>query len=163
MYANEPAVIEREARAVSMRAAGKTYAVIANDLQVSRGVAYKLVSRALMRIVTPPSEEVRRAELAHIEILFERCFDMAHGRVYVDEDGEVSARLAELSSELCLKAIDRCVKLMDRKAKLLGLDAPTRSEVITVDSLDAEIARLEAELATQTGAFAPEEQEEVMS
>jgi len=34
----------------------------------------------------------------------------------------------------------------ERKAKMLGLDAPTRSEVVTIGALDMEIAKLEAEL-----------------
>ncbi len=49
-------------------------------------------------------------------------------------------------------------EFLERQAKLLGLDAPTRSMVITVDYLDAEIARLESELGiagrVQAGALA---------
>jgi len=34
----------------------------------------------------------------------------------------------------------------DRRAKLLGLNAPTKHEVITLDSVQMEIRRIEAEL-----------------
>lgn len=46
-------------------------------------------------------------------------------------------------------AAERVLKIMDRRARMLGLDKPQQHEhtVITQDALDAEIARLEAELA----------------
>jgi len=37
----------------------------------------------------------------------------------------------------------------ERRSKLIGLDAPTRHEVLTVHSIDAQIAALEAELDTR--------------
>ena len=43
-------------------------------------------------------------------------------------------------------AIDRVLAIMDRRAKLMGLDAPVRTEVITLDYIQAEIQRLEATL-----------------
>ena len=49
-------------------------------------------------------------------------------------------------SRMVLEAIDRLLKVAERRAKLMGLDAPMRAEVITIDSIDAEIARLETEL-----------------
>lgn len=44
-------------------------------------------------------------------------------------------------------AADRVLSVMDRRAKLLGLNKPDRHEhtVITLDAIEAEIARLEAE------------------
>ena len=45
-----------------------------------------------------------------------------------------------------MKAIDGLLKVADRRAKLLGLNAPTKHEVITLDSVQAEIRRLEAQL-----------------
>jgi len=46
-------------------------------------------------------------------------------------------------------ASDRVLSIMDRRARLLGLDRPTRHEVtmLTQDLIEAEIQRLEAELA----------------
>lgn len=46
-------------------------------------------------------------------------------------------------------AVDRIVSLMDRRARMLGLDKPQLHEhtVITMDAVEAEIKRLEAELA----------------
>lgn len=57
-------------------------------------------------------------------------------RVMVDDPRPVLAALAEMR------------QIMVRKSKLLGLDAPSKSrvEVITIDQLDAEMARLAAEV-----------------
>jgi hypothetical protein len=45
-----------------------------------------------------------------------------------------------------LSAIDRLLKFMERRAKLLGLDSPSKVEVMTVDAIDRAIAELTAEL-----------------
>lgn len=50
-------------------------------------------------------------------------------------------------SRLVLEAVDRLMKVAERRARLMGLDAPMRAEVLTIDSIDEEIARVEAELA----------------
>ena len=44
---------------------------------------------------------------------------------------------------------DRILSIMDRRSRMLGLDQPSRHEhtVITRDAIDAEIERLEAEMA----------------
>jgi hypothetical protein len=46
------------------------------------------------------------------------------------------------------KAQARLVQFMDRRARMMGLDKPTQHEhtVITVDAVEAEIARLELEM-----------------
>ena len=48
------------------------------------------------------------------------------------------------------RAIQRLLSVMDRRARMLGLDQPERFtvQVVTVDMIDAEIARLERELTT---------------
>ena len=48
-----------------------------------------------------------------------------------------------------LNAVDRLVRIDEEEAKLLGLYAPAKSrvEVVTEDVVDAELARLTAELA----------------
>ena len=60
-----------------------------------------------------------------------------------------------------LQAIDRLLKIERRRAEIMGYDAPKRKEltVISESMIDAEIARLEAELAempnTDSGADTP--------
>jgi hypothetical protein len=53
--------------------------------------------------------------------------------------------------DIRLKAVDRQVRISERRCKLLGLDAPTRVETITIDQIEAEIARLSAELDREAG------------
>lgn len=42
-----------------------------------------------------------------------------------------------------LQAIDRIPKVQERRAKLAGLDAPRKVEILSMDTIDAEIQRLE--------------------
>jgi len=42
-------------------------------------------------------------------------------------------------------AVDRLLAVMDRRARLLGLDRPAKHEVLTIDAIDHEIARLMAQ------------------
>jgi hypothetical protein len=48
-------------------------------------------------------------------------------------------------------AADRVLSIMDRRSRLLGLDKPERHEhtVITMDTVEQEIARLEREMAAR--------------
>jgi len=52
------------------------------------------------------------------------------------------------------KAVTKVLSIMDRRARMLGLDQPERFQVqlVTVDMIDAEIARLERELSQASGA-----------
>lgn len=51
------------------------------------------------------------------------------------------------------RAIHRILNVMDRRARMLGLDQPERFtvQVVTIDMIDAEIARLERELEQSAG------------
>lgn len=50
------------------------------------------------------------------------------------------------------KAVTKVLSIMDRRARMLGLDQPERFQVqvVTVDMIDAEIARLERQLQGAT-------------
>jgi hypothetical protein len=50
-----------------------------------------------------------------------------------------------------VRAVDTALRIIDRRCKLLGLDAPQRHEVFTMSAIEAEIARLEAELGADAG------------
>jgi biotin operon repressor len=75
---------------------------------------------------------------------------------YAQYAAEDLARLAALEKALWraamqgqCQAVDRCLAILAQRSRLLGLDAPARSTVtvLTEDVVDAEIKRLEAELA----------------
>jgi len=52
-----------------------------------------------------------------------------------------------------LRAVSEIVRIMERRARLFGLDAPKPTGcghgVVTIEELDADIARLEAEIRTR--------------
>lgn len=122
---------ERRAKAVAMRLAGVDYETIAQRLgYASRGAAYTDIDRALQARLAEQHQGahvLRQQELARLDRL------------------QAAAWTAAASGDL--KAIETVLKVIDRRCKLLGLDAPVRHEVVTLDAIDAEIARLTAELA----------------
>jgi hypothetical protein len=124
---------DRHLQALELRKAGATYQVIADQLGYAspRG-AHKAVASALKATLREPADGLRELELARLDSALLAIWR----RVQSGDD----------------KAIDRLVRIMERRAKLLGLDEPPRTKVtLTLDDIDREIARLEAELKAQGG------------
>lgn len=121
----------RRAQAIQMRLAGLTYDVIAQRLKYSsRQAAAKDIERALavaLRDANRSAEEFREVELMRLDRL------------------QAAAWATAIQGDP--RAIHACLQVIDRRCKLLGLDAPQRHEVLTIDTLDAAIRDLEAELA----------------
>jgi len=153
---------EKDARAARLRSRGLTYDAIAKELKYSnRSAARKAVQRALASVPREAAEELLALEVAKLHALdaeawkvLEKCHVVvSDGRIVKDDDGDPL-----LDSMPVLRAIDTLRRNSERLSKLLGLDAPTRHEVLTLDAIDAEIARLSAELgsgATATPAPTP--------
>jgi hypothetical protein len=145
-----PTVIEREALAVTLRKEGKPYRDIGVALGVSESRAHHIVSRALRRTVQEPSDELRRLErerLDALEVAAWRQLNMDHVMV---SHGKVVPGVIDEAAKLA--ALDRLLKIQERRARLLGLDAPTRHQVLTMDAVDEEIARLEGEMEARSRA-----------
>jgi len=121
----EQAQIDTEA--LRLRSRGYTYQQIADQMDCSKPTAYARVQRALAAIPAEAVDEYRRLEGERL-------------------DGLLAIATHQAFSKNSLHAIDRCLAIMDRRAKLLGLDAPIKTEVITLDYIQQEIQRLEAEL-----------------
>lgn len=122
----------RRARVAKLRLAHRTQAEIAREV----GCDASTVSRDLHWLRSEWSARARASieewveeELAKLAAMERPLLD----RAMADGDGS---------------AVDRVLRIMDRRAKLLGLDRPAAHEhtVISDSALDAEIARLEAEL-----------------
>lgn len=110
-----------------MRRAGATYTQIRERLGYkTNGAVSADLTAALTMLIKQPAEEVRALELARLDGLMVTLWPMA--------------RRGDLA------AVDRVLKVMERRSKLLGLDAPQRHEMVTLDAVEAEIRRLEAEL-----------------
>lgn len=140
---------ERDAKACRLRSDGWTYPAIAAELgYCGPGEAYNGTQRAMMAIIREPAEELLRLELdrldmmwrAALEVLRRKHLTVSHGKVVI-VGGEPL-----LDDAPVLGAIDRLLNIQARRAKLLGLDAPKKIEVLTMDVIDAEIATLMAEI-----------------
>jgi hypothetical protein len=97
----------RTAKALELRAQGRTYREIARELGFkSVASAYGAVSRGLAAVIKEPAEDVRQLELLRLdELLTSQWFKAIGG-----DD----------------KAVGRVLQIMDRRSRYLGLDiAPT--------------------------------------
>ena len=107
--------------------AGRTYRQIAEELNIAPSTVGERIKDGIDRLVTPAAEDMRRVELARLDLYL----NVLEPKVATGD----------------LKAIETALKVQDRRAKLLGLDKPILVEVTNpVGSIDAEVARLEAEL-----------------
>jgi hypothetical protein len=144
---------QRRKQAIDMRMAGASYQQIADRLgYTTRGAACQDVTRALETAVVEQARSVeayREEELQRLDVLLAEAWavlkrqhvTVSHGRVIKDDFDEPI-----LDDGPTLSAIDRILKIQERRAKFLGLDAPQRHEVVSVDAIDAAIADLNAQL-----------------
>lgn len=130
-------VSERRAKAIQMRIAKIDYQTIADRLGYpDRQSVCRDISRALQRHRAEEDRSIdmyREQELAGLDRLQAAVWDRA------------------ISGEL--EAIDRCIRISQSRCRILGLNAPTEQKVITVDLVDAEIARLENKLGYERKIF----------
>lgn len=155
-------VAVRRGKALQMRAAGLTFEQIKDQLGYkTRGSAVQDVQRAMALTVSEPAADLRALQAARLEMLWVKAMQVlsrthltvSHGRVIMvgpegaerplQDDGPVLAAIRELR------------QISTEVRKLFGLDAPTRVEVISDDTLDAEIRRLSEELDRAASAQAP--------
>lgn len=146
---------KRDGEAAQLRANGKTYDQIATELGFSdRSLARRAVERALAAAVREPADELRQLELIRLDALWvEAVKVMTTEHITVNNGRVIEVDGIPLKDDgPTLQAIDRLLKIMERRAKLIGLDSAAKVEVLSVDALDREIARLTAELGgTETG------------
>lgn len=145
---------ERRRQAVEMRIAGATLDTIAEQLgYADRAAAHKDITRALEANVAElvqPVEVLRETELQRLDVLWADAWailkrehiTVSNGRVVFDDrTGEPLPDHTPV-----LQAITALLRIQERRAKYLGLDSPVKVEAITIDSIDAAIAKLVAEL-----------------
>lgn len=108
---------------------GYTNAQIADAL----GVSAQLISQDMKRI----RDEWKRS--------MTESYDQ-HVATEVAAYNEMEKSISESAMAGSLDAVALKLKIRERRAKLLGLDSPTKHEVqvVSIDALDAEIARLES-------------------
>jgi hypothetical protein len=150
-FTRSPDTAERDAAACKLRSTGANYDQIAEQLGFTdRSSARRAVERALVAIVAEPAAQLRTLILGRLDLLLGEAWKVllaehivvSQGRVIHDPTTGAPMR----DHGPVLNAIDRVLRIEDRRCKLLGLDAPVKVEAITVDQVEAEIARLAVEL-----------------
>lgn len=124
---------ERRARVIELRRRRMSFAEIGAELGVSLQRAHAIYRETLAAIPAQHVEEHRAEELVLID-------DAIANLLLIARDHDRPRTAVEAWTSIRGWA--------ERKAKLLGLDAPAQV-VLTMDTIEAEIRRLEAELACQ--------------
>jgi Lon protease-like protein len=154
--AKTAAIAERRAKLIDYRRERRPYREFYAELGYSSPYA---ASRDFNRALEENLAKVRTSIEAYREAALLELDDLAAvalrimasqhyavgtgGRVALDPDTGVPL----IDHGPNLAAIDRVLRIQDRQAKLLGLDAAQKVEVLTLDALDAEAARLNDLLA----------------
>lgn len=167
--------IRRDNEAAALRAKGRTFQRIADELgYASRAKAKEGYDRALAEIPAEGARDAKRIDLERIDRLIAEAWDVLErkhvtvsqghivgrfagfakhpdtGETFVNSDGESIPLYDELEDDApVLAAIDRIEKLIGRRARILGYEAPKQVEVRTIDAIDARLL----ELADQVGAL----------
>lgn len=150
---------ERDAEAARLQARGMSLRQIAQQLgYANQSGVHKAIQRALAAVPVQGVDELRRVQCDQLDYLTAKALEVleakhyahsTHGELVYGPNGEVL-----VDSAPTLNAIDRLVRILERRAKLMGLDAPQRHEVTTLDYLDAQIRAASAELARAAAAEA---------
>lgn len=146
----------RDTEAVRLRARGWTLEEICDALDLGDDTrrAAAAIRRGLGSMVRFATDEHREMELRSLdELEHELWKQLRHHHPLVDRGTIVLGFNGDVlpDDRFVLETVDRILKVKHHRADLLGLKAPTRAEIITIDSIDAEIARLERELSTSAG------------
>lgn len=164
----------RDMRAAELHGQGWTYQRIADELGMAgSGKACEAVQRAFASIPIEGAEEAKRQDLERLDRLIEKNWAamerphvaVSNGRVVrrfvdlerdedgierLDADGKTIPVFEDVMDDGPVAAHSTVIlRLIEKRAKIFGYDAPVQSrvEVITPEAIEANIARLESELA----------------
>lgn len=126
---------ERRAQVVQLKRTKLSFAEIGRRLGITGQRAGQLYREALAQVPRMAVEEHRVEELELYDTAIHQLM-----RIATSQDQTVTPRTK-------VEAWTAIRGFAERKAKLLGLDAPSKHEVISLDAIDAEIAELTRALA----------------
>jgi hypothetical protein len=108
------------------------------------------IRRAMAKAVRFAGDEERHLQLQSLDELELRLWTLLDNGTILVQQGRIIMQdgIPMDDKRFNLEVIDRIVKVKDQRAKLLGTYAPTRVETLTIDSVEAEIERLQKELAS---------------
>lgn len=147
---------ERDAEAARLKALGWSIPEIAKHLGLDQPNpehaterTAAAIRRAMARAVRFAGDEERHLQLQSLDEMELRLWQLLdEGMILVQQGRIIMADNAPMDDKrFNLEVLDRILKVKDQRAKLLGTYAPTRVESITIDSVEAEIERLQKELA----------------
>lgn len=152
----------RDAEAARLKATGMPLEQIAAELGLDKpnpengpGRVAAAIKRAMGEMARFANDEMRMMELRSLDELEWLAWQAIRKSPAIVSQGHVvfneETGLPVTDDRFTLETIDRILKIKERRAKLMGLDAPIRREVITMDSIENEIKKLESELAVSRG------------
>lgn len=138
---------ERQAKALELRKAGWVYEKIATELGYYNAMsACRSIQACLRRMCKDDVEDVKIIELERLDRLHKAVWQQALGFEEVlmpvaqaVDEGLVPADtpldtpvkiLRPITIEDQARAIEKCIRIMERRSRLLGLDAPTKVDVL---------------------------------
>ena len=142
---------QRDAQAVRLKALGWSLEEIAQHLGLNGDPsrAGAAIRRGLANTVRVARDEQRLLELQSLDELERACWVELRAHHVMVSNGRIVRDEFDVPVEddrFILEVMDRILRIKDQRAKLLGLNAPAKAEILTIDSVDAEIRRLEEEL-----------------
>lgn len=157
-FLEEPVTAELDGKAAALRVQGFTFAEIAAEMGCAVSTANDRVKRAMAAVRVASAAELVRTEDERLDALwkvawreaFRNHLMVSHGKVvHITNDAGQSVPVIDHGPKL--QALNTLLRISERRAKLHGLDAPVRHrvDVVTEDAIDAEIRRLEEEIARQ--------------
>jgi DNA-binding transcriptional MerR regulator len=142
----------RDAEAARLKALGWSLQEIADYLELNGDPtrAAAAIRRALANTVRVAKDEQRLLELSGIDELERACWVEMRARHIMVSNGRIIRGDDEIPLEddrFVLECVDRILRIKEARAKLLGLNAPSRAEILTIDSVDSAIHDLEQEIS----------------
>jgi len=144
----------RDGEACRLRTTGMTYAQVAEQLGYhDASHARQGVERAMTATLSEPAEALRQLELLKLDQMSAVAWRVLDTPTPIVSAGKIMVLngVALRDPMPVLAAIDRLLRISERRCRLLGLDAVIRVGGISMADIDAELARLDAELAARPG------------
>ena len=139
------AAVERAKRVVDLRAEGKTFEEIADELGVSIGLVHRDLERTLAHVADPNVAALRAKQGAELTMMKAVVLDVVQRRhLAINQAGVVRDDEGKplMDDGPLLAAVDRLIRIGEREAKLYGTDA--RPEIQITGTLAYEIAGFSA-------------------
>lgn len=145
---------ERQAYALRLRRDGATYDEIGRIVgYADKASAYNAIRKALAEITREPAADVKALELARLDKLYAEAMAIVDASPLIPEDDDGDADEAyDAAMKTRLDAIRTALKVSERRSKLEGLDAPTKTQEVSVydgmgrEELEAKAAEVAAKL-----------------